>query len=91
MLPSCEARSPTPTPSTAIAPANCASSMTGSMVASSHTTAAATIAKASRTTLRGPTLRPSEAPHREVTSMVADTGSRRSPVWKALKPCTTWR
>lgn len=27
----------------------------------------------------------------ETTSMLIDTGSRRSPVSKALRPCTIWR
>lgn len=75
-----------PTPSSAIAPANCASSMTGSMVASSHTMAAARVTRASRTTLRGPASRPSRAAIREAASMVADTGSSRSPVSKASNP-----
>lgn len=85
-LPSCEARRPTPTPSRAMAPANWASSMAGSMVASSHTMEAARISRASRTTRRGPMIRPSDDADREVTNMVTDTGSSRSPVSKASNP-----
>ena len=90
-LPSCEASSPVPTPTRAMAPANCASSMTGSMVASSHTTATARVTRASRTIRRGPTARPSEEASMEAASMVIDTGSSRSPVSNASKPCTTCR
>lgn len=90
-LPSCEASSPIPKPSSAIASANWRSSICGRMVASSQQIAASMTTSPQRTSSRGEATRASDEPPSAATSMVIETGRSRSPVSNALNPCTTCR
>ena len=90
-LPSWEASSPMPTPSTAIAHAKLDSSSSGLMVARSNRAATMASTRPARTIDRIEKRPDSLDPAAEATNIAIETGSIFRPVSRASSPSTSWR